>query len=688
MEVFLNPSSVLLIGVSRKTGPGSYNNLETLKLYGYKGKIFVVHPVEKEILGIPAYKTVGDCPEVPDVAVISVGRDRVLPLVKDCVERGIKRIVIISQGFADADHRGKELQEEIVRIAKEGGARVIGPNTMGIVNHFSGFTTAFIDLKRLDNPPPLGLIAQSGVFQVGYEAFTGPYGKAVDIGNACDVDFVDVLEYFERDPQIKVIAIHMEGLKNGRRFLKVASRVASRKPIVILKTGRSSAGARIALSHTGSMVGDSEIFDVAFERAGLVRAKNMLEFRSIVRAFLKFKPLNNPFISVITATGACGIMTADGCEDYGLSLSPFPEKAREKLENPKISWHRLSNPVDVWPLGMVSGSFGSVLRESAIEMLKHEETEAILLIVPVLSSPLHQDLDIIKIVEEIRAYNVLGKPIVLWPYGDKALRIREEIESISDVEAFGSIDEALMGLAGLWRYKKLWSVKRSEIGDFPEKPAGERRLMSAEEFFSLLERYGISCAPFRVAQSVDEALEFSGSLGYPVVLKIISSSWVHKSDLGGVITNIGDDKKLVESFESLKKLFSTRTPQAVLDGIMVQKQVDGVEVIVGFKRDEVFGPVVMVGAGGIFTEIMRDISLGLAPLSEEEAEEMLKKLRIFKILSGARGKPSGDIRGLCKLVSLISRVAIENPNILELDLNPVMVREREVLVVDGRAVAE
>ena len=281
MQKFFEPASVVLIGVSRQTGPGAYNNLEMLLSYGYQGRIYLVHPKVPEILGHRTYPRLADLPEVPDLAVISLGRERVLPAFQECAALGIKRVVVISQGFADADDRGKELQAQLVALAREHGVRFLGPNTMGVLNPLAGFSTAFVDIPWEAAPVPLTMVAQSGVFQVGASSFTGRMGKAIDVGNAGDVDVVDVLEYLEHDPETRIIVLHLEGMKQGRRFLEVAGRIVPQKPIIALKTGRSAAGALAAMSHTGSMVGEDAVFDLAFREAGIIRARSLVELRAI-----------------------------------------------------------------------------------------------------------------------------------------------------------------------------------------------------------------------------------------------------------------------------------------------------------------------------------------------------------------------------------------------------------------------
>lgn len=715
MKAFLHPASVMLVGVTRQTGIGAYNNLEVMRRYGYKGPIFVVHPSATEILGHSCYASVSHVPQVPELAVVSVGRDRVLPVVKDCLQKGIRNFVIISQGFADADDTGRALQEELVQLCRQGGARVLGPNTMGILNAFDGFSTAFIDIPRDPCPPPLTLVAQSGVLQVGIESFTGRLGKAIDIGNGCDIHFVDALEYCAEDPQTEIIVLHMEGMRNGRRFLDIAASISVKKPIIVLKTGRSQAGARAALSHTGSLVGEDAVFDAAFQKAGLLRVRSMVELRAVAKAFLHFRPMAGPNLAVLTATGACGIMTADACEDYGLQLAPFPEKARESLENPKIPWHRLGNPVDLWPLGMVGGSFTDVLEKAATALVAREDTHAILAIFPRMASPLHDNLRFEDVLRRVQDKNVSQKPLACWVYGDGAEEESRVLDRIPGVACFPSIDEAVMGLAATYRFdqrRQRMAVNASApeppkasaaqgsttplpghegLGPAIGKNLGDRitapnGVVLGDEALAWLGRFGIPTVPSTVATNADDAVRWAEENGFPVVLKVVSPQWVHKSDAGGVLTDLGNAEAVRRAHDRLLERFHAATPQGQLDGIQVQKQISGWEMLLGVKRDPQFGPVVLVGMGGLYAEVYKDIQRALAPLSSEEAQSMITSLRLFPLLQGVRGRPPADLKALVDAVVRLSELAWHHEEIQELDINPLFVDDKGCWAVDCRMV--
>ena len=694
MEKFFEPASVVLIGVSRQTGPGAYNNLEMLLSYGYQGRIYLVHPKVPEILGHRTYPHLADLPEVPDLAVISLGRERVLPAFQECAALGIKRVVVISQGFADADDRGKELQAQLMALAREHGVRFLGPNTMGVLNPLAGFSTAFVDIPREAAPVPLTMVAQSGVFQVGASSFTGRMGKAIDVGNAGDVDVVDVLGYLEHDPETRIIVLHLEGMKQGRRFLEVAGRIVPQKPIIALKTGRSAAGALAAMSHTGSMVGEDAVFDLAFREAGIIRARSLVELRAICRAFLHFRPMRGPRLGMVTATGAFGIITADACADYGLELAPFPEGLRE-LEEERIAWHQLHNPVDIWPLGMVTGSFTGVFRRAVADLWASDQVDGVIGVAPALVSPFHADIDMAATVRELLKGNTSHKPLALLLYGDEAACRAQcrELADEPDVACFDTLEEAVLGLAATWRYHRF-----RECGCAPESlilpapPAARPVTLPAqgavpgEPALALLQHYRLPAAPTLLARDAAAGAVFAREAGYPVVLKIISKEWLHKSDLGGVRLNINDESQLHAAFQELTELFEARTPEGSLEGLLVQKQVKGVELLLGLKRDPQFGPVLVAGAGGIYTEILRDIARGFVPLSRERARCMLAALKIYPILAGVRGQAGVNLEALLDLMLGLSRLAVDYPEIRELDLNPVVANAEGCWCVDWRLV--
>ena len=465
MEKFMNPESIALIGVPRNTGPGAFNNLEMMLNFGYKGKIYPVNPNANEICGFRSYPSVGEIPEIPDLAIISVGRDRVMDVFIRCAEKKIRRVVLITQGFADADEKGGKLQTELAELAKAENMRIVGPNTMGIYNAFDFFTTAFVDFKRPAEPPPITIVSQSGVMLAAEGVFSiDGIGKAIDVGNMCDVDFVDVLEYLEHDPQAKVIAMHMEGMKRGREFIEVARRVTRKKPVIVLKTGVSTIGAKAALSHTGSLVGEDAVFASAFERAGVIRVADTTEFKDAIKALLHLPPMKGNRICFITTVGAVGIMVADALEKRDLVFADIPETLPELLLKGLPGWLAVNNPLDIWPIGMIGGNFTKSYETALLELLKSPDIDGIAAVAIATGSPFHSDLDLEESIARVQKKTGYKKPVALWLYMDNISKAIQNYEKIPAVSGFPSVERAVRALSFCRKYEIIRSAPDPETG--------------------------------------------------------------------------------------------------------------------------------------------------------------------------------------------------------------------------------
>ena len=351
MKKFVEPKSVALIGVSRRSGEDALNILENLLSYGYQGGIYPVNPNASEILGIKAYPSMREVTETIDLAVISLPRDLVPGIVKECTDKGVEAITIVTQGFVDAsDEEGEQLQKEINEIAK-GKARVLGPNTFGTANAYINFSSSFVKIKM--ERIPTGLICQTGAFYVANPDLH-LLGKGIDLGNSCDIGFAEGLEYFDQDADTKVIALHIEGMPDAKRFLQVANQVASKKPIIALKAGRSEQAAQAAQSHTASLVGKDEIWDVAFKQSGMIRVSDIDEFSDMVKVFSTLPLMEGRKLGVITITGGFGVISIDACQKFGLEIAKLSPVTLEQLTTMSPPWLAVANPVDIWPAVMVS----------------------------------------------------------------------------------------------------------------------------------------------------------------------------------------------------------------------------------------------------------------------------------------------------------------------------------------------
>jgi acetyltransferase len=457
MKHFMEPKSVAIIGISRRSGPGSYNLMENMINYGYECKIFPINPKAKDILGIKAYPSVKDVGQEIDLAIISLPRDLVVESVKESIDAGVKAIIVVTQGFADADARGKALQQEMASAAKHNGVRILGPNTLGVVNNFNRFTTSFMPLTR--EKAPVGLICQSGIFFVGAAVFTGQIGKGIDIGNACDIGFCEALEYMGDDPDTEIIAIHMEGLEQTRRFLTLAGRIAKQKPIIVFKTGQSQAGAKAAASHSGTMAGHYQIHKAALKQAGLLFLDRDGLMGDAVTTLLHQPTLRGGRIAVITPTGAGGIMATDALEKHGLELASFSEMTILRIANLSPEWMPLGNPLDIWP-AIMKHRLKDVYAEAVDAAINDPNVDGVLCLGIAPDLPDFAFLDASEDVNKVVPKKG-QKPVVGWLYGPNTREISERFEKEKKVTVFQTIEKAAWSLS-LLRERNKFLEKANE----------------------------------------------------------------------------------------------------------------------------------------------------------------------------------------------------------------------------------
>jgi acetate---CoA ligase (ADP-forming) len=684
MRGFLEPESVAIIGASRQTGPGSFNILETIILYGYGGKLYPINPKADEICGRKVFDSVSSLPEVPDLAVISVGRENVSRAVQECGETGIKNVVIITQGFSDADERGAAMQNEIVQIAAAQKIRILGPNTMGVINNFRRFTTAFYNKKFPGKFVPVSVVAQTGLFQMsdeGFFSFEG-WGKAIDIGNGCDIDHLDTLGYLAGDPETRVIVMHIEGLRRGKEFLSLASEITPFKPIIVFKTGRSSAGAKAALSHTGSLVGQEEVADAAFRKAGIIRVQNANELKDAVHALLYIREMKGPRLGILTITGAGGIMAADEAESRGLKLGDIPDTLAAKLTKEAPDWVKVGNPLDFWPAGTSKGNYAEVYSAALSGMMQAPEFDGVFTII---------GSAFMKEIKDCRRHSK-EKPLAIWIHDDATLP--ENFEKMENSAFFRTIENGIGGLAYCYEYYKNRTRKNPVQKSFcldEDKliqllaEARSKKILSGIDALEFLSAFGISVSKSIQAANWRELEKAAREIGYPIVLKISGQEFIHKTDIGGVITSIKNKAELRRACDLLKNRMASAAAGKNFE-FHVQKQAEGREILIGLKKDPQFRPVIVCGAGGIYAEILKDISRELTPVDAETIQRMLKSLRIYPLLKGIRGEIGIDFDGLTETIERISYLAQRVPDITELDLNPLMASPECCVAVDARII--
>jgi acyl-CoA synthetase (NDP forming) len=451
MKLFMEPRSIALIGVTRSTGIGAFDFPGTLLNLNFAGKIYPVNPKAEQISGLKAYPDVKVIPSNIDLAVIATPRDVVPPLVRDCVEKGIKAIIVVAQGFADADEEGKALQAQIVKIAREGGARIIGPNTFGVANVFYNFSTTPAPPQTEKNA--IGGISQTGLFFLGFTRLR--FGKVIDLGNACDVDLADALAYFEDDPDTKVIALHIEGIQEGKKFLQVANRVARKKPVIALKGGKSETGAQAVQSHTGSLVGKDEVYQAAFNQCGIIRASDAEELEDLSLAFLRLPLMKGKRLAITSWAGATMVLAADACERYGLELPKLSPATVSKIRQLAPPWLPIHNPVDLWAsIGLIVDpqSFKERMRIVLEALLAEENADAVLAIIPDFVEMFGEYGDISSLFLDA-AYALEHHPLIFSTLGAPG-RFTAKLEQSNRTVVFPSPERGVRALSKLCGYSQ------------------------------------------------------------------------------------------------------------------------------------------------------------------------------------------------------------------------------------------
>ncbi|MGM0383216.1 MAG: CoA-binding protein [Thermodesulfobacteriota bacterium] len=439
----MEPESVALIGISRKSGPGSFNLMENMVEFGFSGKIFPINPKANRILGKKVYPNINAVKEKIDLAVISVPREDTIDILKDCVAARIKAAIIVNQGFADANKQGKEIQRAITEIAKRDGIRVLGPNTLGVLNNFNNFTTSFMPLVKEETP--VGLICQSGIFFVGSQQFSGAIGKGIDIGNASDIGFYEALKYLGSDTDIRIIAIHMEGLTKGKDFLSLAKKVVKKKPIIILKTGSSETGAKAALSHSGTMAGNYQVYKASLKQAGIVFLEDDGRMIYAVKTLLNLPPAKGNRIAVITFSGAAGIMVSDSLARYNLQLSALSPETIQKVAKLSPDWMPLGNPLDIWPAVMKHGTH-KTYSVALKAVMNDPQVDAVICIA---IAPMLPEFSFLEVSESLNGIveELPPKPVVAWIYGPNPEEISKRFESKKRIMIYPTLELAAWSLS-------------------------------------------------------------------------------------------------------------------------------------------------------------------------------------------------------------------------------------------------
>jgi len=692
LQPILAPRSIAVIGASRTPGTIGHEIVHNLVRCGFTGALYPVNPLADAICSIPAWPDVEAIPEPVEQAVVVVPKERVMEVVAGCARKGVRGLVVISSGFREVGGEGVERERALTEFVRARGIRMVGPNCMGVLNSNPAVSMNGTFARALPPHGRVGFVSQSGALGLSVLDYAREFGigisQFVSVGNKPDVSGNDLLEAWEDEPDVGVILMYVEGFGNPGRFLEIAGRITRRKPIIVVKSGRSKAGARAASSHTGALAASDAAVEALLAQAGVLRAASVEELFDLAIAFSARGRPRSRRTAVLTNAGGPGILAADACEAMGLELpdlAPETVAALEPLFPPEAS---IRNPLD-----MIASATPQGYRAALDALLTDRGVDAALAIfVPPLG--VTQE-DVTLAIASVAARHP-EKPVLGVLMGHEGLPEGRATLQEAGIPAFIFPESAARALAALSRWRELSErprgapealrVDRSAAGRILDtaRRAGRTRL-AEDEALALLAAYGIPVAPGMTAGSADEAAGYAEKAGYPVVLKIVAPAIVHKTEAGGVELGLRDAGEVRAGFERMMVQVRAAAPGAAITGVMVQPQVPaGRELIVGMTRDPGFGPLVMFGLGGVLVEVLRDVVFRIAPLHREEARRMMGEIRGARILAEVRGSPPVDRAAIEEVLLRVSELAIDFPAIEELDINPLMATPGGAIAADAR----
>ncbi|MGB4594706.1 MAG: acetate--CoA ligase family protein [Anaerolineaceae bacterium] len=677
LDPFFKASGVAILGASTHSKKLSYGIVENLLTYGYKGGIYPVNPNASEILGLKVYPSVMDVPDPVELAVIVLPSAVILDTLEACGQRGIKAVVIITGGFKEVGESGAKLEEAGLAIAKRYGMRIIGPNCVGTMDLNSGVNTTFI--KGMPVAGPIGFISQSGavcggVVDLIVDTNIG-FSHFASLGNEMDVSETDMIEYMENDPNVKVIAMYIEGIMNGPRFMQVARRVTRKKPIVFLKAGRNEAGTKAVSSHTGSLAGSYASYQAALSQAGVIEVDTIAELFNVSWA-LGTQPLpKGNRVAITTNAGGAAALAADSIDRGGFQLASIPAEIQSQLRTKLNPAAQVSNPVDM---------LGSVSPEDYLWSLSNLAIAGTVdVLIPIL---VPQALVDIRGVAE--AWVEIGeqahKTLLTCLMGYHSTAEAVKLLNQNGVPVYAYPDQIGPVLKAMNNYRMTLEKFAAETDLCEEMPdtildtltigSGNRIALGEYETRQLLEAYGIDNVPGGLAKTEEESVSIANQVGYPVVIKIVAKSILHKSDAGGIKLNLINEDKLRVAYRELIDSISQNYPETEITGVMVEKMAaKGLEVIVGMKRDVTFGPMIMFGMGGTMVELVKDVALKVAPMTDQDIDDMIDRTLAGKLLRGFRGSEPADIMVVKDIVRKLSCLAFQHPEVKEIEINPLIV---------------
>lgn len=680
ISLLFRPASVAVIGASGN--PGKIGNiiLKNMLACGYGGRIFPINPKDKEIEGCLVYSSVTQVPEPVDVAVIAVPARGVLPVVEECGQAGVKYLVVISAGFKETGTEGMALEKELVAIARRYGMRVVGPNCVGIMDTHTPLNASFA--AGFPRKGEIAFISQSGAMLVAILDWSldGDLGfsKFVSLGNKSDLNESDFIAIAAEDPATKVILCYIEDISDGSRFLEVATRASQEKPIVVLKSGTSQAGAQAASSHTGALAGSDLAYEVAFRQAGVIRARSMSELFDLAVAFAKQPIPRGGRLAIVTNSGGPGIVATDAAEQRGLTIARFSKSTLDALRAELPPEANIYNPVDVLGDGRADR-----YRFALSKVLEDDNVDAVVVLVcPTATAEPGETAGVIVDV----AGKVPEKPVFGVYMGGEIMKEGADILAEGNIPCYTFPEVAVSAMGGLAHYAR--TVNTEVVESLPDYDDLDRERVRAvfksvkednrlvllgSEGATVVEAYGIPAAPTKLATRAKEAVAIAEEIGYPIVLKVASPRIIHKIDIGGVRLGLDTPGEVMANFWAVMSNVQRSLPDVIPHGIDVQRMAPkGIEVIIGMTRDIHFGPLIAFGLGGIYVNLLEEVVFRLAQgLSLREIEKMITETKAYTLLRGYRGQKPADIAALVNIIGRVARLVTDFPEITEMDINPV-----------------
>lgn len=706
LEPILNADSVAIIGASRNETKRGYQAIRTLLDEKFEGSIYPVNPKESSVLGLHCYAKVTDIEGPVDIALVTTPGRSIPAVLEECGQKGVKGAVIIAGGFGETGEAGRKLEAAMMAVARQYGIRLIGPNTSGMLNLKKN-----LNLVGLREAPKgdIALLAQSGnmaltlITEAKIKSLRG-FSYYVGVGNEADIKFHEYLEFFRQDPETKAILMYVEGMRDGRRFLQQAYKTTQEKPIVLLKSGRSSTGKLSAGSHTGALAGISEVAKTAFGRAGIIVIENSDELFPAVESLSSLPPLKNNHVAILADGGGHATIAADLLSDMGIGIPKLTEKTQERLRAILPAAASLRNPVDV---AGGTDADPTIFADCAEVLLKDPNIGG-LLIVGLFGGYGIRFAASLALKEEDAAHR-MGKmvakgkkPIVLHSLYSSEKPHSLHLLRYYGIPVYDSLDVACkcVGvLAQYGNYLKSYHAKSNFVLNWGAKAKAEgSRLIAAvraekrtyllePEAKALLRLHDVPVPTEGLARSAEEAVELAAGFGGKAVLKIVSPDILHKSDAGGVRVNLEGPAAIAGAYAEILENARGHNPQADIRGVLVSPMArQGMEVIIGTKRDDQFGPIIMFGLGGVLVEILKDVAFRVLPISHLSAEKMIEEIKSAPLLNGFRGMPACDKKALRKLLVKCSEIVEAYPDIQEMDLNPVISHEKGLSIVDARII--